>query len=194
MRSIVMMVAVALVLCAGGCAKKSGSSDGAATGEPFDLGNLDKDVLGGKDETGRQPGDNPLGSYGGKFVEANSSQLDPEISAEAQQVLKDLHFAYNSSSILPNEAAILQQVNAFLKRFPQVVLQVEGHCDERGTEEYNTALGSRRSNAVRQFLADLQTDPNRIFTITYGEERPIDPGHNETAWAKNRRDEFVISK
>jgi peptidoglycan-associated lipoprotein len=87
---------------------------------------------------------------------------------------------------------VLQQIAAFLKRYPQVIIQIEGHCDERGTEEYNMALGSRRANAARQFLADLSIDPNKIYTISYGEERPFDPGHSEAAWAVNRRDHFLV--
>jgi peptidoglycan-associated lipoprotein len=107
-------------------------------------------------------------------------------------VLRDIHFAYDSSTILPNDAAILQQIGAFLKRYPNVIIQIEGHCDERGTEEYNMALGSRRANAARQFVADLGIDASRLYTISYGEMRPADPGHTEEAYAKNRRAHFLV--
>ena len=69
---------------------------------------------------------------------------------------------------------------------------VEGNCDERGTEEYNRSLGERRALAGREYLIKLGIDADRVDTITYGEDRPADPGHNEAAWAKNRRDDFVV--
>jgi peptidoglycan-associated lipoprotein len=69
---------------------------------------------------------------------------------------------------------------------------VEGHCDERGTEAYNMALGERRAEAAKDYIVNLGIAPNRIGTISYGEERPVDPRHNEEAWAKNRRAHFVI--
>ena len=74
-----------------------------------------------------------------------------------------------------------------------VKIRLEGNCDERGTNEYNMALGDRRANSVRQFLMDYGISDSRITTISFGEERPIDPGHNEDAWAKNRRCDFKIT-
>ena len=71
---------------------------------------------------------------------------------------------------------------------------IEGHCDERGTEEYNLGLGDKRANAARDFLVSLGVPADRIQTISYGEERPFDPGHAEEAWAKNRRAHFVLAK
>ena len=71
-------------------------------------------------------------------------------------------------------------------------MTIEGHCDERGTDEYNLALGDRRANSAKSFLVDLGISPRRLTTISFGEERPLDPRHNEEAWAKNRRCEFVI--
>jgi peptidoglycan-associated lipoprotein len=72
--------------------------------------------------------------------------------------------------------------------------QIEGHCDERGTGEYNLALGERRANSAKKYLISLGIEPSRISTISYGEERPFDQGHNEDAWTKNRRAHFVILK
>ena len=69
---------------------------------------------------------------------------------------------------------------------------IEGHCDERGTEQYNLALGDRRANAAKEFIVALGVDAGRIRTVSYGEERPFDPGHDETAWGKNRRAHLVI--
>lgn len=185
-----IVLAVMLVL---GCSRNKKSTDGsAAYGEAFDPNMADDAALTSGELGGGSPYDlaQPMGNA--RFFEPGSGMLDPAIDAEARMVLRDIHFAYDSSQILPNEAAILQQIAAFLKRYQQVILQIEGHCDERGTEEYNMALGSRRANAARQFLADLGIDPNRLYTISYGEMRPADPGHTEAAWAKNRRGHFLV--
>jgi peptidoglycan-associated lipoprotein len=74
------------------------------------------------------------------------------------------------------------------------VIRIEGNCDERGTVEYNLALGEKRANAALDYLVKMGIDPSRISTVSYGKERPMDPGHTEAAWAKNRRDDFVIVK
>jgi peptidoglycan-associated lipoprotein len=76
--------------------------------------------------------------------------------------------------------------------YPRVKIQVEGHCDERGTNEYNLALGERRANAAKKYLVSLGVSTDRISSISYGEEKPLDAGHNEEAWSKNRRGHFVI--
>ncbi|RKX65746.1 MAG: peptidoglycan-associated lipoprotein Pal, partial [Thermodesulfobacteriota bacterium] len=89
-------------------------------------------------------------------------------------------------------AEILKKKAQWLKEHPEVHLLIEGHCDERGTEEYNLALGERRANSAKEFLVNLGIDPKRISVISYGEERPVDPRSCEEAWAKNRRDHFVI--
>jgi len=185
-----IVLAAVLVL---GCSRTKKSTDGsAAYGDAFDPNMADDAALTSGEIGGTSPYDMPQAMGNARFFEPGSGMIDPAIDAEARMVLRDIHFAYDSSQILPNEAAILQQIAAFLKRYPQVILQIEGHCDERGTEEYNMALGSRRANATRQFLADLGIDPNRLYTISYGEMRPVDPGHNEEAWAKNRRCHFLI--
>ena len=81
-----------------------------------------------------------------------------------------------------------------LKENPDIKLTIEGHCDERGTIEYNLALGERRANAVKNYLINYGINPKRLSTISYGKERPLDPRSNEEAWAKNRRAAFVINK
>jgi len=184
-----------LVIALVGCKSAEKKDNGTGVGtEPFNLSDVDSSILGGEGQGDDSfPGDlQAAGGIGMNFAEPGSGLLPPEIDREAQLVLQDIHFAYNSSTILPEDAGVLQQIAAFLKRYPQVIIQIEGHCDERGTEEYNMALGSRRANAARQFLADLSIDPNKIYTISYGEERPFDPGHSEAAWAVNRRDHFLV--
>jgi peptidoglycan-associated lipoprotein len=106
--------------------------------------------------------------------------------------LRTVYFDFDRSDIRPETRSILQKNAEWLRRHPRVKVTVEGHCDERGTEEYNMALGQRRAEAAKSYLVSLGISSNRLSTISYGEERPADPGHDETAWAKNRRAEFTI--
>ena len=114
---------------------------------------------------------------------------------DAQGLLKAIYFDFDRYEIRPDQRPALQANADLLKgKLSNYRLVIEGHCDERGTGEYNMTLGDRRGNAARQYLIDLGVSPVRIRTISYGEERPTDPGHNETAWAKNRRGEFVLEE
>ena len=110
------------------------------------------------------------------------------------KMLKDIHFDFDKYSIQLGEAEILKENSALLKKYPGMKFQIEGHCDERGTGEYNLALGERIASSVKKYLVSLGIEPGRISTISYGEERPFDQGHNEDAWTKNRRAHFVILK
>jgi len=110
------------------------------------------------------------------------------------RMLKDIRFDFDKYNIRPTDAEILKENSALLKKYPGMKFQIEGHCDERGTGEYNLALGERRANSVMKYLVSLGIEPGRISTISYGEERPFDPGHHEDAWAKNRRAHFVVLK
>lgn len=107
-------------------------------------------------------------------------------------VNENIPFGYDVYAISPVAAEILKAKASFLAVRPGLIVQVEGHCDERGTVEYNLALGERRAKAVEDYLCALGIASERIQTISYGEERPLDPGHNEEAWAKNRRASFLI--
>jgi peptidoglycan-associated lipoprotein len=102
-----------------------------------------------------------------------------------------VYFDYDSARIKPSEESKLEAVAAYMKSNPGKLV-IEGHCDERGTAEYNRALGERRAIAAREELVKLGVDASRISTISYGKDRPIDLGHDEAAWGKNRRDEFVV--
>lgn len=109
------------------------------------------------------------------------------------EVYRDIHFDFDSDIIRAVDRPILEGIAADLEANPGMYLLVEGHCDERGTSEYNLALGERRSLSTRAFLAGLGVDELRVVTVTYGEEDPIDPGHDEAAWAKNRRAHFKVA-
>ena len=104
-----------------------------------------------------------------------------------QNVGDRVFFSYDRYDLTPEAQAILQKQAAWLKAYPQATVVVEGHCDERGTREYNLALGERRASSVANYLVALGIDANRIQTISYGKERPAVDGHDETAWSQNRR-------
>lgn len=103
-----------------------------------------------------------------------------------------VYFDFDSSAIKDSEKSKIDNVATYLKSNPANAVQIEGHCDERGTEEYNRALGERRALAVREQLIGAGIAPDRLDTITYGKDRPADPGHNEAAWRKNRRGVFDL--
>jgi peptidoglycan-associated lipoprotein len=103
-----------------------------------------------------------------------------------------VHFKYDSAAVQKSEKANLEAVASALGADATLKLLIEGHCDERGTDEYNRSLGERRALALREALAKIGVDPSRVRTISYGKDRPADPGHDEAAWAKNRRGEFVL--
>ena len=107
-------------------------------------------------------------------------------------LLKDIHFDYEKYDIHPRDEEILKENAAFLGKNPKMKIQIEGHCDERGTAEYNLALGERRANSTKRYLVSLGITSDRISIISFGKERPLDPGHNEEAWAKNRRAHIVV--
>lgn len=109
---------------------------------------------------------------------------------EAQ--LKTVYFDFDKFNLRSDAKAMLDANYALLNEFPDAIIKIEGHCDERGTVEYNIALGDKRANAAKDYLVGLGLAPNRVSTISYGEERPAVMGDNEAAWAKNRRCEFKI--
>lgn len=104
-----------------------------------------------------------------------------------------INFEYDRSEIRQQDAQVLDQKLAILRANPGLRIQITGHCDERGSDEYNLALGNRRALAARQYLVDRGVSQDRIMTNSLGEERPLDPRSNEEAWARNRRDEFSIT-
>jgi peptidoglycan-associated lipoprotein len=115
-------------------------------------------------------------------------------SMAAPAVMTDrVFFDYDKSALKMEAQSLLKKKAEWLKSTAKAKLTIEGNCDERGTAEYNMALGERRAQSAKKFLVDLGIDAKRITTISYGKERPIDPAHNEAAWTKNRNDGFVVS-
>jgi peptidoglycan-associated lipoprotein len=108
--------------------------------------------------------------------------------------LSDIHFGYNDSSIQEQDGSVLRSNASWLQAHPQTRVQVEGYCDERGSEEYNIALGAKRAQAGKDYLATLGISETRMSTISYGKELPLCEDHDESCWAQNRRDHFSVSK
>ena len=106
--------------------------------------------------------------------------------------LQTVHFDFDKSIVKASEMPKVEEVAKRLKEMPGKAVLIEGHCDERGTEEYNRALGERRALAIREKLVSLGVAANDVDTISFGKDKPVDPGHNDIAWAKNRRGEFVL--
>ena len=106
--------------------------------------------------------------------------------------MTDIHFAFDKFDLTSKSMEILDHKVSFLKANPDLAIRIEGNCDERGTTEYNLALGDRRAKSAQSYLVEQGIATERISIISYGKERPLDPGHNEKAWAKNRRDHFVV--
>ena len=111
---------------------------------------------------------------------------------EHSVVSNTIHFALDRYDIDPQSQRILDSQAAWLSRWPNVPISLEGHCDERGTREYNLALGDRRANAAKNYLAARGINPSRISTISYGKERPIALGSDEASWAQNRRAVTIV--
>lgn len=158
--------------------------EAAPTG-PADLGG------GGTIGNGGGPSSSANNLPGGG-AEASLSGFDNMVEDRTTLAADTIHFDFDSAVIRSSEDANLQAVAQALSSDPSTKLTIEGNCDERGTEEYNRALGERRALAAREALAKLGIDPARIRTISYGKDKPVDPGHDASAWKANRRDDFVL--
>ena len=168
-RPIVLGLAVALALAAlAGCATKpkpAPQTPPAASRETYTPPRASPEVPVGSQSVGPVPG----------------SERDFVINAGDR-----IYFDLNEYAVRPDAAPVLSAQAAWLQRYPAVQVRIEGNADERGTREYNFALGARRAQAVRDFLVARGVDPARLSIISYGKERPIDPGSGEAAWAHNR--------
>ncbi len=137
-----------------------------------------------------------LGGCAKKIVKQQESPVFPGLGGGAvseadmqgvQSTLRVVYFDFDKYGLSPEAQSALQYNAEVLKKNPQINVVAEGHCDERGTAEYNLALGERRAGSVAEFLSTLGVAPNRMSTVSFGSELPVDPAHNEEAWAKNRR-------
>jgi peptidoglycan-associated lipoprotein len=123
---------------------------------------------------------------------------DPMASRSIDELNRDspmrvVYYGYDTAELSAEARTALDANAAVLKKYPSWTVTIEGHCDERGTAEYNLALGERRAAAAQSYLVALGVPASRVKTVSYGKEFPFDPGHDEAAWAKNRRAHFVIT-
>jgi peptidoglycan-associated lipoprotein len=129
-----------------------------------------------------------------KTDEAATTQVQKPTLEQARAAFtdSDIRFEFDKFDLTAEARKILADKARFMNAHPQIKIRIGGHCDERGTQEYNLALGERRAKTVLDYLVFLGIGPERITTVSYGEEKPLDPGHSEEAWAKNRRAHFEI--
>lgn len=134
-------------------------------------------------------------------VQETSSPAEPvvaenvlEAQAKKAGALQSIYFDFDKYQLRPNAKEKLDRTAKWLSENRTVKIRIAGHCDERGTDEYNMALGDRRANSAKNYLVNMGIPSDNLSTISYGEETPADPGHDEAAWAKNRRDEFRITE
>jgi peptidoglycan-associated lipoprotein len=198
--SLLLALTLAATLAAAtGCKGKSGSKPvtglpgrtAAATGPGTGTGTGT-----GPEQAASLPpsGQNPTGAPLATNPFEQPSRAGLEGMTPDRETLKNytVYFEFDRSAVRQSEQPKVQAVANVLKNQPDTKLQIEGHCDERGTEEYNRSLGERRALALREFLINLGIDGNRIYTVSFGEDKPAVQGHNEEAWAKNRRGEFIL--
>lgn len=129
-----------------------------------------------------------------ELARAERERLAREQEGKVEALMKDINFEYDSYVISSSELPKINAVGNYLRQNGEIKVVAEGHCDERGTVEYNLALGQKRAEAVKAYLVKMGIDGGRIRTISFGAEVPVDPGHTEAAWAKNRRAHFKIDQ
>jgi peptidoglycan-associated lipoprotein len=177
---LALLIVVPAMLLATSCAKKQVDT-GMSTTEPG---------MTSEDEMNAQAAEKAR-------LEAERLKAEEEERARAAAresfTNDDIHFEFDSASLLPEAQDLLSKKAGYMLAMSGTSITIEGNCDERGTDAYNMALGERRAEAAKAYLVNLGVNPSQINTISYGEERPVDPAHNEAAWAKNRRDHFVIN-
>lgn len=170
-----------LVILSAGCSKKSTKVDTTPS-------NVMKPVTTNEIEQGEKDQAKGAGIGENKIQEETVSESKPPLR------FRVVYFDFDSFNIPSSMRDVLAEDARVLKAYPNVKIRIEGHCDERGTTEYNLALGDRRAQSVKNYLTSYGISPNRVSTISYGEEHPVDTGHTEAAWAKNRRAEFNITQ
>ncbi len=179
-RGICLIMILSLVLFAAGCAKKKVEQVGEVTPpQQKELGT-------------KAPGDMGMEmpkSEGGVQSTPKTGALAGDAASFED---KDIHFDYDTFNVMPEDRKILAEKAGYLNAHQSVKVRIEGNCDERGTSEYNLALGERRAKAALDYLVFLGISRDRLTTISYGEEKPLDPAQTEQAWAKNRRAHFDI--
>jgi peptidoglycan-associated lipoprotein len=126
-------------------------------------------------------------------VDSGDINIKGKTNEELGRYLNAVFFDFDKYDVRADQRDVLAADAAWLQKYPSVMFTIEGHCDERGTREYNLALGDKRANAAKDYLVSLGVSASRIKTVSYGKERPFNTGHDEDSWAKNRRAHFVVT-
>jgi peptidoglycan-associated lipoprotein len=190
---IATMVALCVgALLAGGCAKK----EIVKTEEPVPTAQKQPVAPEAKPETKPEQKVEPLPETPTKeaVVQPETSKETAATAGNLQGELQQIYFNFDSSDLSQQSRDTLSKNAEVISKNASLKVRIEGNCDERGSDEYNLALGERRAKAARDYLVKLGVSSGRLSVISYGNEKPVDPGHDEAAWSKNRRDEFVIVK
>lgn len=191
-KSIIFLSLIVFVLTYAGCAEKQ-ITKSVGTAYPQNESAIKKNEQ--SVTAGKSANQNERNNAVSKSTKQNNSK---EQTARAQAVSKpvsdltDIHFDFDRYNIRPEDRKILSGHADYLLKNKNIKIVIEGNCDERGTAEYNLALGDQRAREAKKFLVNSGVNPKRVGTVSYGMERPLDPAHNEGAWAKNRRDHFVV--
>jgi len=135
----------------------------------------------------------PAGPTAEELAQQRRDAEMKQYAADKAAALKNIHFDFDKSDILEADRPTLQGIADFMKKYSDVKIQIAGNCDERGTNEYNLALGNRRAAAALDYLKGLGVDESRLATISYGKEKPVCSDSNEGCWSQNRRDEFTAT-
>ena len=202
-RNSVWVGLIALVLCLSltfltGCAKKAAVKDTAVTAPPAVQAAPVDDSAAREAALREQALREKAAKEAAEKAARQAAQREKkEAAARAAAILKelqipDIYFDFDKYNLKPDAQATLKAGAPAYLKYKDYKLVVEGHCDERGTVEYNLALGQKRADEAAKYLVDLGIEKDRIKTISYGKEMPVDKGHDEAAWAKNRRAHFVI--
>ena len=199
-RSLVILGIIGLIVCFSvmvmtGCAKKSVVKDQAVSAEEKAAADRAAEQAKAKAEADakeRAIREARLAAEQRAKEEAEAKAAR-QAAVKEEMAFKDVLFDFDKFSLKPESRDNLKELAAWLTKNKDKGVLIEGNCDERGTTEYNLALGERRAKEAMKYLVELGVDAKRIKTISYGKERPWDPGHDEEAWAKNRRDHFVAT-
>ena len=181
-KRFLVALSVVLLAVAAGCGKKEmvKSTDGAPGAEMSTPSSAET-------QAGGQITSETLGTQ----TAMAEAQAGVAATMEKPSEFQDIHFDFDQSFIREDARPTLRTVADYLKANPAASILIEGHCDERGTAEYNIALGERRAESTKSYLVSLGVKAGALSTVSFGEEKPLDPGHDEAAWAKNRRAHFV---
>ena len=187
-----LVIAVALTFVSTGCRKRpTGITD--INGRGTRVGEQGPKGIGDTGRTATQEqvpiGERPPGGGPQSDKWSNPDNFNEDRGALAAHTV---HFDFDSAVVKSSEKPNVEAVAAYLKANPNVGLRIEGNCDERGTEEYNRSLGERRALAARELIVGSGVEADRVVTVSFGKDKPEALGHDEAAWAKNRRDVFVV--